>query len=60
MLSFCVQIPISDEGLSPLASTPFLQTSDKTTAELEETKLALKDLQRHFETYKAEKAQVEQ
>ncbi|XP_074635323.1 nucleoprotein TPR-like isoform X3 [Acropora palmata] len=53
-------IPISDEGLSPLASTPFLQTSDKTTAELEETKLALKDLQRHFETYKAEKAQVEE
>jgi len=46
--------------LSVLTSTPLLKTPDKTGAELEETKLALKELQRHFESYKAERAQAEE
>ena len=57
---FCFQIPAADVDLSVLTSTPLLKTPDKTGAELEETKLALKELQRHFETYKAERAQAEE
>ena len=43
-----------------LASTPLPKTPDKTSAELEETKVALKELQRHFETYKTERTQAEE
>lgn len=43
-----------------LASTPLPKTPDKSSAELEETKVALKELQRHFETYKTERAQAEE
>jgi len=55
-----LQIPTSDVDMSVPASSPLLKTPDKTGAELEETKLALKELQRHFETYKAEKSQAEE
>ena len=57
---FCFQIPTSGVDLSLLTSTPLLHTPDKTGAELEETKVALKELQRHFESYKAERAQAEE
>ncbi|CAH3021550.1 unnamed protein product [Porites evermanni] len=53
-------IPTSDVDISVPASSPLLKTPDKTGAELEETKLALKELQRHFETYKAERSQAEE
>ena len=43
-----------------LASTPLPKTPDKSNAELEETKVALKELQRHFETYKTERTQAEE
>ena len=59
-ITSCFQIPTSDVDLSVLASSPLLKTPDKTGAELEETKLALKELQRHFETFKAERAQTEE
>ena len=55
-----LQIPTSDVDISVQASSPLLKTPDKTGAELEETKLALKELQRHFETYKAERSQAEE
>lgn len=54
------KVPTTDVDLSLLASTPILKTSDKSSAELEETKVALKELQRHFETYKTERAQAEE
>ncbi|XP_020609857.1 nucleoprotein TPR-like isoform X1 [Orbicella faveolata] len=53
-------IPTTDVDLSVLASTPLPKTPDKSSAELEETKVALKELQRHFETYKTERAQAEE
>jgi len=49
------KIPTTDADLSVLASTP-----NKSSAELEDTKVALKELQRHFETYKAERTQAEE
>ena len=55
-----LQIPTSDVDISVQASSPLLKTPDKTGTELEETKLALKELQRHFETYKAERSQAEE
>lgn len=54
------KIPTTDVDLSVLASTPLPKTPDKSSAELEETKVALKELQRHFETYKTERAQAEE
>ena len=54
------KIPTTDVDLSVLASTPLPKPPDKTSAELEETKVALKELQRHFETYKTERTQAEE
>ena len=54
------KIPTTDVDLSVLASTPLPKTPDKSIAELEETKVALKELQRHFETYKTERTQAEE
>lgn len=54
------KIPTTDVDLSLLASTPLPKTPDKSSAELEETKVALKELQRHFETYKTERTQAEE
>lgn len=54
------KIPTTDVDLSVLASTPLPKTPDKSNAELEETKVALKELQRHFETYKTERTQAEE
>ncbi|KAJ7387616.1 hypothetical protein OS493_000951 [Desmophyllum pertusum] len=53
-------IPTTDVDLSVLTSTPLLKTPDKSGAELEETKVALKELQRHFETYKTDRVQAEE
>ena len=55
-----LKIPTTDVDLSVLASTPLPKSPDKTSAELEETKVALKELQRHFETYKTERTQAEE
>lgn len=57
---FHFKIPTTDVDLSVLASTPLPKTPDKSIAELEETKVALKELQRHFETYKTERTQAEE
>ena len=57
---FFFKVPTTDVDLSVLTSTPLLKTADKSSAELEETKVALKELQRHFETYKTERAQAEE
>ncbi|CAH3109789.1 unnamed protein product [Pocillopora meandrina] len=53
-------IPTGDLDPSVLVSSPLLKTPDKSSAELEETKVALKELQRHFETYKSERTQAEE
>ena len=54
------QIPTGDLDPSVLVSSPLLKTPDKSSAEPEETKVALKELQRHFETYKSERTQAEE